>query len=268
MRSLVNSSKFAKLATVSASSIEVRRMKRTIALLIMGLSLLAACSTGPSGAERTLEAQRDSLGTQIADVRSTATLEADRLLVTAEFAQTLVAQMRNQNQVLSATIAALGGDAALVAPRASTPTLASLPVDPAAPQVTAEGIMPATGEAVLAATPTAAPPALYNAVTARGVGANDCALAAVSQFTAADQSIYVVATASNIQPGMTLASRWYYEGQEVIRHEFTPEFAISQNCIWFFIDPEETPFNPGSWTVQLEVNGQPDGDPVAFSIGG
>lgn len=239
-------------------------MKRTIALLIMGLSLLAACSTGPSGAERTLEAQRDSLGTQIADVRSTATIEADRLLVTAEFAQTLVAQMRNQNQVLSATIAALGGDAALVAPRASTPTLASLPVDPAAPPDTAEGMTPVTSEAVLAA----APPNLYNAVTARGVGANDCALAAVSQFTAADQSIYVVATASNIQPGMTLASRWYYEGREVIRHEFTPEFAISQNCIWFFIDPEETPFNPGSWTVQLEVNGQPVGDPVAFSIGG
>ncbi len=236
-------------------------MRQTIALMIVGLSLLAACSTGPSDAERTLEAQRDSLATQIVDVRSTATVEADRLLMTAEFAQTAAAQVRTQNQVLSATIAALGGDAALVAPRASTPTLPAV-IDPAAP------VTPAPGGETLAATPSPAPPNLYNAVTARGVGANDCALATVSQFTTADVSIYVVATASNIQPGMTLASRWFYEGQEVIRHTFKPDFAINQNCIWFFIDPEETPFNPGSWTVQLELNGQPVGEPVAFSIGG
>lgn len=239
-----------------------------LAVLMIGLAALftGACS-GTSNAELTLVAQNVALGTQIADVRNTATVEADRLQVTAVYIETAIALSLQQNQRLSATIEALGGNPALVAPVAGTPT--PLPaLDAAVPATTSEAGVSAADGTVVAATATPASPSLYNAVTARGVGANDCALASVTDFGAADTNIYIVATASNIAPGMVLSSRWYLEGQEVIAHEFTPDFAIDQNCIWFYIDSTETEFTPGNWTVQLEINGQLAAEPVAFTISG
>lgn len=236
-----------------------------VALLVVAL-LITACSGDSGAVELTLVSQNVSLSTQIADVRSTVTVEADRLRVTAVYMETAIAQTRLQNQRLAATIEALGGNAALVAPIASTPT--SDMVNPSLPEATAASGAPPLNETVQVATGTPAAPALYNVVTARGVGANDCALAPVSSFTTADTNIYVVATASNIAPGMRLASRWYLAGSEVIMHDFTPDFAINQNCVWFYIDSSETVFTPGNWTVQLEINGQPAGEPAAFTISG
>ncbi|MBI5666712.1 MAG: hypothetical protein HZC41_01780 [Chloroflexi bacterium] len=241
-------------------------MKYASAVVLL-VALLAACSGGSSNTELTLVAQNVELATQIADVRSTATVEADRLRVTAAYVETAMAQSRLQNQRLSATIEALGGNPALVAPVASTP-VAPEAGNPSAPEVTLGLVAPLSNETVMAATSTPGQPALYNAVTARGVGANDCALAPVTSFTTADTNIYVVATASNITPGTMLASRWFLEGNEVIAHDFTPDFAIDQNCVWFYIDSTETTFTPGNWTVQLEINGQPTGEPVAFTISG
>ncbi len=237
-------------------------MKYASAVVTLLVALLAtACSGGSSNTELTLVAQNVALATQIADVRGTATVDADRLRVTAVYIETAVAQSRTQNQRLSATIQALGGDAALVAPLSSTPVPPS-GGNPAAPEATFDPGAPVSSQAVVAATNTPAPPALYNAVTARGVGANDCALAPVTSFTPADTNIYIVATASNIVPGTMMASRWYLEGSEVIAHDFTPDFSIDQNCVWFYIDSTETAFTPGNWTVQLEINGQPAGEPV------
>lgn len=236
-------------------------------VIVLTALLAGACSGGSSNTELTLVAQNVSLSTQIADVRDTATVDADRLQVTAVYIETAVALSRQQNQRLSATIEALGGNPALVEPVASTPTSPQV-FNASVPESTSEAGAPAAGGTVVAATATPAPPSLYNAVTARGVGSNDCALAAVSAFSTSDTSIYVVATASNIAPGTVLSSRWFLEGQEVISHDFTPDFAIDQNCIWFFIDSTETEFTPGNWTVQLEINGQPAGEPVAFTISG
>lgn len=243
-------------------------MKYASALVWLLMALLAAaCSGGSSNTELTLVAQNLALATQIADVRSTATVEADRLRVTAVYIETAVAQSQTQNQRLSATIQALGGNSALVAPISASLTPA-FGANPAGAEATVDAAMPAGDQTAAAATSTPRTPALFNAVTARGVGANDCALASVTSFTTADTNIYIVATASNITPGTMLASRWYLEGSQVIAHDFTPDFAIDQNCVWFYIDSTETAFTPGNWTVQLEINGQPAGEPVAFTISG
>jgi hypothetical protein len=103
---------------------------------------------------------------------------------------------------------------------------------------------------------------------AEGVGKNDCALAAVNSFPTTVKQIYVVATAVNIAPGAKLTSRWSYEGQEVVVHDFAPDFAINENCIWFFIDPNDAPFTPGKWSVLLELDGIPQGQPTPFTING
>jgi hypothetical protein len=224
------------------------------------LALLAACS-GQSSVEQTLVAENGLLATDIADIRATATVAADRLMITQEYVQTAQARSALQFQILSATLAALGGDALAVRPQPATPA--------APPAVEALTPAPPAGGIQAAVTPTPAAggePLLYNVVMAKGVGANDCALAAVTSFSTTDTAIYVVATAANIAPGTRLASRWFREGTEVILHDFTPNFAINQSCVWFFIDSTETTFSPGSWSVQLEINGIPAGPPVAFSI--
>ncbi len=233
---------------------------RFLAALLVGL--VAACAS-VSPAERTLEAENEILATQVADMRATATIAADRLRITIEYGQTAVGQARRQNEILAATVAALGGDVGSVRPGAAfpTPSPAALDVAPA------PGGTPPAALAQPPLTPTTPPPpSLYNLVTAEGVGPNDCALAAVSQFSTAAQRIYAVATAANIAPGTRLASRWFRDGAEVIMHEFRPDFAIQQACVWFFIDPTETAFTPGSWSVQLEIENTPAGAPVAFTI--
>ncbi len=237
------------------------RFDGLLAALLIGL---AACS-GPSPAERTLEAENALLATQVADLRATATVAADRRRITVEYGQTAVGQVRRQNEILAATVAALGGDVESVRPGAPLPTPAPAALDPASAAPGSPLTPAALAQPPL--TPTAPPPpSLYNLVTTEAVGANDCAVGAVSRFPATAPRIYVVATAANIAPGTRLASRWFREGVEVIVHEFTPDFAIQQACVWFFIDPAETPFTPGNWRVQLEIDGAPAGEPAVFTI--
>ena len=109
---------------------------------------------------------------------------------------------------------------------------------------------------------------LYNPVMAEGVGDNDCALASTTSFLATSPKIYVVATAANILPGMVLGSQWFRDGTPVVTHDFTPQSAINQNCIWFFVDPTDFPFTPGNYTVQLTIDGKQSGQPIPFTISG
>lgn len=226
------------------------------------LALFVGACARQSQVELTLVATNVSLNTQIAALRETATVQADRILVTVEYMGTLVRQAEDQNSFLRATLAARGVDTSGVGS-----------VDPS--QVTP--IAPANNNAPPAATPEATGetqslnpaeivgPALTNIVMAEGVGSDDCALGAASSFSSGAERIYVVATAFNIEPGMTLVSRWQVAGVEVV-HDFTPDFTIDDNCIWFFIDQTDAEFMPGNWNVQLEINGAISGSPVQFSI--
>ncbi|MBZ0280475.1 MAG: hypothetical protein K8L97_07015 [Anaerolineae bacterium] len=234
------------------------------------IALLAGACGGNNNIELTLVAENVALSTQISDIRSTATYETDRLQITVEFVQTAITQVAQQNQALAATLAKAGFDPTQIAQVSpaeipfATPTARPAVI---APQTTDEAgniqSQPTTADLL---TPTVGAPTLYNIVTAAGVGSNDCALASVTVFPVTTAEIYVVATAANITPGTTLGSQWFNEGQLVVSHDFTPDFTIDQNCIWFFIDTSDTPFTPGNWSVQLTVNNVPTGNPVPFTI--
>src|SRR5690606_6485715 len=58
--------------------------------------------------EMTLVVQNQVLSTEIAAIRATATVDADRLIVTLEHAQTAVSQVDGQTQDLQATLGAGG----------------------------------------------------------------------------------------------------------------------------------------------------------------
>jgi hypothetical protein len=240
-------------------------MQRLFYAMVLLTALMIGACAGRSDPQLTLVAENLALSTQITDIRNTATYAADKLNMTAEFVGTAVIQGDKDNQLLAVTLTAAGIDPSQVTPGAFAPT--SLPINNNVPSTTDEAGSGGSNPALI--TPTPPPTAsLYNIVLAEGVGANDCALSAVSSFTTSTERIYVVATAANIPSNTKLSSRWFLEGTEVVAHDFTPDFNIDQNCIWFFIDQVDTPFTPGNWSVQLNINDQPAGPPVNFTITG
>lgn len=247
---------------------------RRILLLILALALLllTAC-IGPGENDLALATQHAALSTEIQGARATATYLRDRLQITVEYVQTAVTQVALENQVLSATLQAAGVDGTAIAQvkpsLLNTPTpLPRPPVAPGTPVVIATVAGTIVPQNVILPTPTAGQPALYNAVMAAEVGENDCALAALNAFPSTAERIYVVATAANITPGTQLGSVWMREGETLVTHDFTPDFRIEQNCVWFYVDQTDFPFTPGSYSVQLTIGGQPSTPPAAFTISG
>ena len=238
----------------------------------LGLMALAIAACTPNGdIELTLVNQNLALSTEIAGVRSTATFAADERNITAEYIQTAVLQMTQDWQILGATLSASGINPANITPGAPIPTqIPPAQVNPpvgGTPLPTNVDGTGTSGNVIITAT-VPAEPSLYNIVTSTGVGANDCALDSTTTFSTTDQQIYVVATAANIPAGTALSAQWYQEGTLVVSHDFSPDFDIAQNCIWFYIDQTDTPFTPGNWSVQLAMNGQSIGSPVTFTITG
>jgi hypothetical protein len=241
-----------------------------IQIITLVLSLLvSACSANE--AQQTLVADNAMLSTQIVDLRVTATYQADQLKQTQEYIETIVPKAGRLRDELSSTLQAAGIDVTLrpvnpdpsfvlgAAPTARPPNSGgqqqiiivegtSMPA-PAQPGSTSDA--PVTG----AATPTVGQPTLYNLVTAEGVGSNDCALSSVTVFPADTPQIYVVATAANVTAGSTLGANWYRDDTLLTSHEFSPETDINDNCIWFYAEPVDFPFTPGSYRVDLLLNG-------------
>ena len=241
-------------------------------IIMAALFLLMAACSGQSSVEQTLVAENQMLSTQIADVRNTATVEADRLLITLEYVQTEVRHVDDQYLNLVATLVERGTPAEAIGgitPLAATSAPPTPPAPP--PGVTQEAAVqnnpPLTVEAatpVFTAT-VAGPPRLSNIVTAEGIDENDCAVNPTSTFRSDAEAIYVVAVAANLQPGTTyVTSRWRQEGTEVATFDFNPDF--TEGCLWFFIDQTDVIFTPGNYSVELENNGGLVGAPVPFTI--
>ena len=234
----------------------------------------------------TLAVQNQVLNTEIAAIRATATVESDRMMVTLEHAQTAVNSVDSQTQDLQATLVARNGLPAdlnsitpAVAPVVATPPpildlgpnadgIAPIRITPGA--TTAPVIPQQGGNAALVITPVVveqvASGPLSNIVTAGSVGSDDCALNPTTSFTTSTPEIYVVARASGVGPGDNITSRWSAGGSEVVSYDWAPSFEIEDACIWFYIDQTEVTFTPGNWQVQMELNGQPVGSPVSFTI--
>lgn len=270
---------------------------KTLPLTALAL-LLSACGgiVGPTAQEATLQARNDELGTQLADVRQTATVEMDRMMVTLEHAATEVRSVGFQRDALRATLIARGTDAGFVdvtipgageglPPGIDSGSLLPTPAPgAAAPPVTPPGAEdPNAGSVgnpaavidpnqVAQATTTPAAPTtgarLVEPVLATGVLSNDCAADNVTTFAPTIPEIYVVATAVDFPAGTTITARWSREGTVQGSYDIPFSFEIQQACVWAFIDQTDFPFTPGSWTVELLVNGAPGVGPLAFTITG
>lgn len=235
---------------------------RRYQLWLVGIVLLAACQR-QNEVQLTLIAQNATLQAQIEDIRQTATVDAERLQITVDYMGTLVGRAEEQRVQLQATLIARGTEPATF-PNVNAQLATPLPAPDGVAAVLLVTPIP------LEDTPLAADsvqPALINITMAPGVGSDDCAVNPTNVFTTTTDEIYVVATGVNITAGTNIAARFAVGAQE-IRHDFTPSFDINNACIWFFIDQTDLTFQPGTWSVQLELNNQPFGQPIPFTISG
>lgn len=265
----------------------IRHIRLKTPLLLLLSLLVSGCGAvlGPTDAEMTLQSQNDNLSTQIADLRSTATVDIDRMMVTVEHASTEVRAVAVQRDFLRATLIARSEDPAAV--DAAIAGLSNLPagIDPAsllpqqgqpiqpAPQVTPLGAGAPIGTPTLDpsllvdVTPTPASGArLVSPVLTTGVDGNDCALNSTTAFTTTTPEIYIVATAQEFPAGTVMTARWSREGTVLGSYDIPFNFAIPNACVWAFIDQSDFAFDAGNWTVELLINGQPAIAPVAFTI--
>ncbi len=264
------------------------RLKLTIMLPFAGV-FLSACGAvlGPTAQEMTLQTRNDELSTQIFDLRSTATVEVDRMMITVEHAQTEVNSVLDDRGGMRATSIAQGTEAGFF--DVNIPQGANLPqgvtpegllpqdalADPAAaPPVTPPGAAPvnpnaAGGGGAPAATPPPATGArLTNPTLTTTVGTDDCATSSQVSFDEGTPEIYIVANAVEFPAGTTVTTTWTREGEVIDTYDYTYDFSIDNACIWSFIDQTDYAFTPGQWAVQLQVNGGAGISPVAFSVTG
>lgn len=269
-------------------------MKRITLFMLLASTCVAALTSACNfftqpGDFQTESLQNEIAQTQISAVRATATVNADRLMVTLENAQTAVGNVDLQSTRIAATLIAAGMtfvDASNITPVVPTdgapgnsgtnPQIANPLITPGVPQVSSQGS--AQGDSPLVqATPTpeafqqaANPnaPSLSNISLTTTVGDDDCAVNPTTQFTTGATDIYAVATAHNIQPDTELVATFLREGQVIQTYPWTPGFAIDGACIWFHLPSDEVTFTPGNWSAALTVNGAAAGAPIAFTIDG
>ncbi len=252
----------------------MRYMSMLLPALLLILSMLSACGS-TSEVELTLVAENQALGTEVAAYQATATYAADRLAATGAAVQTQTGRVDQQQRDLESTLVARGTPIEYInttMPQAQTPVPTRTPLP--GTETTAGGASGSSDASVRSpvvqpvVTLSPAPTLLTNLVTATGIDGSGCAAGVSAQFSADVQAVYVVATAPNIRSGTSYVSRWSYAGQEQIAHEWVADYNTStQECIWFFIDRTEVTFTPGTWSVALEVDGQPAAAPLTFTIG-
>lgn len=268
----------------------MKRLPQLILMLGMG-AFLSACNFFTQPADlQTENLQNEQAETQIAAVRATATVNADRLLITLESAQTAVGNIDLQSTRIASTLIASGMgfiDASGITPEAppdtveqptrnpNVPQIANPLLTPNAPVVSGSGS--AQGDAPLnpvtptpegnnAPQPTGDPNAPLTQITlTREVGADDCPVGSTNSFSSGDSEIYVTAIANVVASNQITAS-FALNGQQIQSYTWTPGFDIQGKCIWFHMPASEVTFTPGSWTVTLDVDGTPVSAPIPFSI--
>jgi hypothetical protein len=105
---------------------------------------------------------------------------------------------------------------------------------------------------------------LGQAFTAAQVDQNGCPIDNTNQF-GSSETIYVGFTQSEIPSGTSIFARLNYEGQPV---EDTDEITADQDlrsCVWFEFQPTQGGFQPGNYTAELFINGNP-ADELRLSV--
>jgi hypothetical protein len=79
-----------------------------------------------------------------------------------------------------------------------------------------------------------------------------------STFNSLNQTIYAVVEAQRIDPGTTMFARWSRDGQPFEDSaEIKADKQYQNTYVEFHLEPTNKAIDPGSYTVQVFVNGNP-----------
>jgi hypothetical protein len=99
---------------------------------------------------------------------------------------------------------------------------------------------------------------LGRVVTAEGIGEQNSPVEVTDSFSASQDFIYVVAEADYIERGTTMYARWSRVGEPFEdSSELTADRDYSNTYIEFHLENLENRMEPGDYSVQLFVNGNP-----------
>jgi hypothetical protein len=97
-----------------------------------------------------------------------------------------------------------------------------------------------------------------NLVTAANVDANNAPTALADTFSPSQKTIYVVAEAKQVAPGTRIAASWTRDGKPVeVSNEVVARQGYRNTNIEFHLNAGTDGFAPGSYKVELLVNGNP-----------
>lgn len=213
------------------------------------LLALSACQVlGRADNQATLQAEAEAYVAEATAVAQTAQARQQQLAVTADAAGTQIAEMNSINQQLLATARAL------IPPTpgrtvGSAPEVAGSPM----PEMMSEG-------------GTVAQAFINTGVTGSVRDSDGCADGLQTQFSASADRIYVTTRATSIRAGTVMSVEWRYEGQVVFSDSWTVDQDAAGFCLWYYITPEDVPFQTGNWTVQLAADGSMIEPTVSFTI--
>lgn len=95
-------------------------------------------------------------------------------------------------------------------------------------------------------------------VTAEGIGDQNAPIEVTDTFNASQDFIYVVAEADYIEQGTTMFARWSRDGEPFEdSSELTADRDYSDTYVEFHLQNLEDRMEPGDYSVQLFVNGNP-----------
>jgi hypothetical protein len=225
--------------------------------VLLAIFVLTACGPGElfedSSEKATREAQNEIYSQTIVYVETqVTTLEA--LKSTAESASvwaTQIVQLGAQNQALLATLEA----ASLGISSSSQPQPPAGQPAGQTPIPANSALFPQTGNVQQPASTTTV---YTNATTSTAVNDDDgCASDSVTDFDTAEDQVYMVVTAQNLDAGITYYVRWSHANQIFSESvTWTSDAFYPQLCIWFYMEAEGR-FPTGAWTVELVANELP-----------
>lgn len=233
--------------------------------LLAALTLLGACSAlTPDDPAATLRAEREGYVAEATQIASNIVIQQTQSLETVAAAESQLSQIEARNAALLLTLRAavpptqqVISDSGIV-----TPGQVATPAQPGSAG-SVSNVTAIPGDSALVGTTQ-----FVSVATALTVRDSDgCAAIVESAFAADVQRIYVTARAQNIVQGTVMRVEWFYEGSATFSESFTVGVNDDDFCLWFYIEPTETVFSPGSWSVQLYANEQAIQPNMAFTIG-
>lgn len=212
------------------------------------LLVLSACQAfrGPD-VQATLQAEGAAYVAEATAIAQTAQARQTSLQATVDAAGTQIAEMSSINQQLLAT-------ARVLVPPTPQRVVGSAPEVAGSPMPDMSSDNSATTE-----------------FTGTGVAASvresdGCPNGMQNQFSTSAERIYVTTRASSIRAGTVMSVEWRFNGQVVFNDDWTVKQDAANFCLWYFITPQDVPFQAGNWSVQLFANGVAIEPSVSFEI--